>query len=356
MKKSCIKTGICFFLAVFFLMGSIFHVSGQTDEVNLFGDVNSDQAIDIVDALMVAQYYVGIYSESFNENTADVNIDLNIDIVDALMIAQHYVGLIPVLPGDEKYDEYQKQLAEAKEKWQGLGVSHYEYIFQAYCFCPQAGIQFLIEVESDNIVSVLNLQEDTYLPEDELSLYYTINGLFDIIQSVLDRKGHIVELEFHEIYSYPTIINVDPIIMAVDDEYTYNMSGFRSLKSIRIVPAGSNTQQGDPFGLKSASVTGDILTLSIDYSGGCMDHMVSVNASDAFLESYPPQVDCTIQHDDPGDPCDAIVTQSEGFDLTPLAELYMEMYQSTGTLILNIYSFDGEKRQLEYIISPKGAG
>ena len=49
---------------------------------------------DIVDALLTAQFYVGLNPANFNQNNADVNCDGSVDIVDALLIAQYYVGLI----------------------------------------------------------------------------------------------------------------------------------------------------------------------------------------------------------------------------------------------------------------------
>jgi hypothetical protein len=58
------------------------------------GDANGDGAIDIVDALIVAQYYVGLNPAGFNPDNADTNCDGSIDIVDALLIAQYYVGLM----------------------------------------------------------------------------------------------------------------------------------------------------------------------------------------------------------------------------------------------------------------------
>jgi alpha-galactosidase len=62
------------------------------------GDVNSNGAIDIVDALLVAQYYVGLNPANFNSAAADVNCSGAIDIVDALLVAQRYVGLITSFP------------------------------------------------------------------------------------------------------------------------------------------------------------------------------------------------------------------------------------------------------------------
>lgn len=60
----------------------------------LRGDVNSDGSVDIVDALLVAQYYVGLDPSPFDVPAADTNCDGGVDIVDALLIAQYYVGLI----------------------------------------------------------------------------------------------------------------------------------------------------------------------------------------------------------------------------------------------------------------------
>ena len=59
------------------------------------GDVNSDGAIGIIDALLIAQHYVGLNPENFDASVADVTEDGVINILDALLVAQYYVGLIP---------------------------------------------------------------------------------------------------------------------------------------------------------------------------------------------------------------------------------------------------------------------
>jgi hypothetical protein len=48
--------------------------------------VNNDSNADIVDALLAAQYYVGLNFAGFYPDAADVNCDTVIYIVDALLL------------------------------------------------------------------------------------------------------------------------------------------------------------------------------------------------------------------------------------------------------------------------------
>jgi mannan endo-1,4-beta-mannosidase len=60
---------------------------------SITGDVNNDGTINIVDALLIAQYYVGLNPVSFSTASADVSKDGIVDIRDALLIAQCFLGI-----------------------------------------------------------------------------------------------------------------------------------------------------------------------------------------------------------------------------------------------------------------------
>ena len=62
------------------------------------GDVNHDNIVDIIDALLIAQYFVGLNPTGFYTDVADVNFDGLIDIVDTLLVAQACVRLIELPP------------------------------------------------------------------------------------------------------------------------------------------------------------------------------------------------------------------------------------------------------------------
>jgi hypothetical protein len=68
--------------------------SPTTEPAGNLGDVNGNGTIDIVDALLTAQYYVGLDPSGFDPAKADTDCDGSVDIIDALLIAQYYVGLI----------------------------------------------------------------------------------------------------------------------------------------------------------------------------------------------------------------------------------------------------------------------
>lgn len=80
------------FLAIFPLA-----LFGQT-----LGDVDLNGKITIIDALMTAQYYVGLNPQGFQAANADVDANGAVNIIDALMIAQYYVGSITVFPGSSQ--------------------------------------------------------------------------------------------------------------------------------------------------------------------------------------------------------------------------------------------------------------
>ena len=67
-------------------------VLGFSQGTEFCGDVNGDKAVNIVDALLIARYYVGL-DVAIDVNSADVDCSGDVNIVDALTIARMYVGL-----------------------------------------------------------------------------------------------------------------------------------------------------------------------------------------------------------------------------------------------------------------------
>lgn len=92
-----------------------------------------------------------------------------------------------------------------------------------------------------------------------------------------------------------------------------------------VVVAGTDATLGDDgYVLNAASVTGDTLTVSVSYGGGCETHALTLVIAASFIESSPVQLSTVLAHEANDDPCEAWLTQSYAFDLSIVKTRYRE--------------------------------
>jgi hypothetical protein len=72
------------------------------------------------------------------------------------------------------------------------------------------------------------------------------------------------------------------------------------------------------FDVESASIKGDLLTMIVTYSGGCKEHVFTAHATKVYMKSMPPQIGLMIEHQNNGDDCRSIVTDTLMFNLVPV--------------------------------------
>lgn len=104
----------------------------------------------------------------------------------------------------------------------------------------------------------------------------------------------------------------------------------------------------DPISLTSISVRNDSLVVDVSYSGGCADHVVRLVASNYWLESIPVQLYAILAHDDPDDPCDAIVSETVAYDLKPLRDNYFDAYGPPGDVIIRVFADSTTSQSIRY--------
>lgn len=87
------------FIFLFILAGSAFTLE--------LGDADGNGKINIIDALVTAQYAVGLSPANFYPAAADViGCDGVVNIIDALAIAKYYVGMISSFPCEQQNIPY----------------------------------------------------------------------------------------------------------------------------------------------------------------------------------------------------------------------------------------------------------
>ncbi len=79
-------------------------------------------------------------------------------------------------------------------------------------------------------------------------------------------------------------------------------------------------QPTDPFIINSAVFTGDVLMISVSYSGGCKEHSFIMYTSSYITLSFPPRVSAWMVHDGHLDGCVAFVTETIPLDLDILIQ------------------------------------
>jgi hypothetical protein len=99
--------------------------------------------------------------------------------------------------------------------------------------------------------------------------------------------------------------------------------------------------QEDPFVIQSASIDGDVMTLDVEYSGGCLEHEFNLFSIPSFSDVFPIHTNVYLQHIDPGDPCDAVVTTTLQYDLRPIADLYYVYYGQYDPVEIHLADYEG---------------
>ena len=95
----------------------------------------------------------------------------------------------------------------------------------------------------------------------------------------------------------------------------------------RVVVAGTGaTWRNDDYVLNSATITGDTLTVSVSYSGGCRTHVFTLVIAASFVGSSPVRLPAVLRHDANGDTCEAFPTESYAFDLALVRSRYRAVY------------------------------
>mmetsp|Transcript_52682 Transcript_52682/g.104648 ORF Transcript_52682/g.104648 Transcript_52682/m.104648 type:complete len:142 (+) Transcript_52682:96-521(+) len=103
----------------------------------------------------------------------------------------------------------------------------------------------------------------------------------------------------------------------------------------------SNCQHadGDPAEIANPSVTGDQLTVSVSYSGGCEEHSFQVCWDGQFVrgETEALHANLEVWHHANSDTCEAYPTDMISFDLAPLKQAWRDTHgQETGSVLLKI--------------------
>jgi hypothetical protein len=85
----------------------------------------------------------------------------------------------------------------------------------------------------------------------------------------------------------------------------------------------------DPIEIDTAFINGNILYLSVHYSGGCKYHRFEFIGNPAIMKSMPPKRSAKLIHMDDNDDCESIVNEQIEVDIRELS-----VTETTGSEII----------------------
>jgi len=91
-----------------------------------------------------------------------------------------------------------------------------------------------------------------------------------------------------------------------------------SVKSASVDPQADMSVTGAAYNVDSISLSGDVLSVFVNYSGGCKDHSFELISNGMYAKSMPPQVSVILKHTNNGDNCRKLVMEELKFNVAAL--------------------------------------
>lgn len=95
----------------------------------------------------------------------------------------------------------------------------------------------------------------------------------------------------------------------------------------------------DPVDIISASLEDDILSIKVQYGGGCKDHFFKLIIPKGIEKSNPPQTTFFLSHNSNGDGCEALISDELRFNLIEY-KLYLQNSFNSSEIIIKFYESD----------------
>jgi hypothetical protein len=125
----------------------------------------------------------------------------------------------------------------ARARWQSAALSGYEYGYHKYCECHRdSPPETIVTVRDGKVVAVRHRPagSDAEVPaaDKNLEYYWTVEGLFDLAASALDR-GVLVRAQYDAAQGFPRELYIDYDTDFIGDELDLRLTAVTALDDAR---------------------------------------------------------------------------------------------------------------------------
>ena len=122
------------------------------------------------------------------------------------------------------------ELHSYRSIWKSAGVSEYEYGYNKFCECHrERPPETLVTVSRSDVVNVRHKPVDStrevHAETRNFYLYWTIDDLFDLVESALGRDA-VVRVDYDSEFGFPRNIYIDYDANLIGDEVDVRITRF----------------------------------------------------------------------------------------------------------------------------------
>jgi len=121
----------------------------------------------------------------------------------------------------------QAELDVNRSVWEDAAITEYTYELKRMCYCGLAGA-LNVTVADHAVVAATRVDGQRIAPQD-LHVVETVDDLFDVVQRAIDERAFRYTVEYDPELGYPTLVDLDPIREAIDEEVRYEASGLEPI-------------------------------------------------------------------------------------------------------------------------------
>jgi hypothetical protein len=120
----------------------------------------------------------------------------------------------------------------------------------------------------------------------------------------------------------------------ISEEQTQTMIEQSDEKRAEIVINTDGTMpESASVNILKADVQGDLLKLTVQYGGGCEQHIFTLYTNGMYMKSLPPQISMQLHHEDNDDRCRALITETIAIDISSIR------HGNKGPLIIRLQDY-----------------
>jgi hypothetical protein len=118
-------------------------------------------------------------------------------------------------------------LDDQQAAWASAGLRHYQYRFTRSCFCKAAMLSGTVTVRDGVVVSVTDAFDGRLgqpIANADIAQFKSIEQLFQVIRDAKSNHADVIAVTYDLTLKYPARIALDYILLAVDEEISYEAS------------------------------------------------------------------------------------------------------------------------------------